>query len=65
MVKETETDRKKEIEHTTLCYQGVLGPLPLSFPSLSAHVWQTVGKRGRNRQRERQRAAKIPKSAAL
>lgn len=45
---ETESDRdekKSEIQHTALCYQGVLGPLPLLFPSLSAYVWPTVGER--------------------
>lgn len=63
-VKETEIDTKRQIRHTALCYQGVLGPLPLSFPSLSAHVWQTVGKRQEHRERESKCTAKIPVPAA-
>ncbi len=58
-----ERDIDGEIQQTTVCYQGVLGLLPPSFPSLSAHVCLTVG-RGRNRERERECTAKISKPAA-
>lgn len=50
--RQTEIDRERERFSIPLSYQGVLGPLPLSFPSLSAHVWQTVGKRQKQTERE-------------
>lgn len=39
-------DRETD-QPTTGCYLVVLGLLPPSFPSVSAQVWQTVGKRQR------------------
>lgn len=57
-------DRETD-QPTTGCYQVVLGLLPPSFPSLSAHVWQTIGKKQRKSGRRRANMLqKIPKLAA-
>ena len=67
--------RRRETDSACQCVlSGCPWPLPLSFPSLSAHVWQTVGKRqkkkkekkteGEKREGESERTAKIPKPAA-
>lgn len=50
-------------QHTARCYQVVLGLLPLSFPSLSAHVWQTVGERQKGS--DRRRVSVLQKSQSL
>lgn len=67
-VKDREIDGKKTDSVCQCVLSGCPWPLPLSFPSLSAHVWQTVGKRqqteGEKREGESKCTAKIPKPAA-
>lgn len=65
--------RRRETDSACQCMlSGCPWPLPLSFPSLSAHVWQTVGKRQKKKKekkqrekRERGRANALQKSQSL